>query len=260
MSLDRPAWLQSFAANGKTPWQCPDCGGARLQVMEGTLHKRETRESGEGHNSLAWEPHWVDGRFACMLVCPNCGTPSAVAGTYSVEEGIDTTAEVGEPPIYTWEDFKPRFFSDPPRIIAIPENVPAAIVEDLTASFGLYWVDAESCANRIRSSIERLLTYLRVRRTTISKKGKRLLLSLHTRIELFRASKPALADALMAVKWIGNAGSHTQSLNKQDLLDGYELLHYVLGELFSKRDRRIAQLSRQINRRKKPRSARRLRP
>jgi hypothetical protein len=177
-----------------------------------------------------------------------------VAGTYGMQEGVDLHTEHGEPESYTWEEFRPLFFSEPPRIILIPDRVPSEIAQDLTNSFQLYWVDPESCANRIRSSVERLLSHFGVRRTAISKKGKRVLLSLHSRIEVFRANHAGTGDALMAVRWIGNAGSHTQPITREDLLDGYELMEHVLAELFAGRHRRIAQLSRQINRRKRPRS------
>ena len=86
-----------------------------------------------------------------------------------------------------------------------------------------------------------------------------MLLSLHARIDLFRQTNPDLADALMAVKWIGNAGSHSRPIMREDLLDGYELMEHVLDELFVQREKRIARLSRQINRRKRPRSVKRAR-
>ena len=126
-------------------------------------------------------------------------------------------------------------------------------------SFKLYWLSPEACANSIRSVVEGLLTHFKVRLTSKNAKGQRVLLSLHARIDLFRQTNPDLADALMAVKWIGNAGSHSRPIMREDLLDGYELMEHVLDELFVQREKRIARLSRQINRRKRPRSVKRAR-
>jgi hypothetical protein len=254
MTIEREIWLWSFDGDGPTPWPCPKCNRARLHLVQGTLHKTETAESARAHDHPAWEPDWVDGRFTCMLQCPDCQNPSAVAGTYKVHEEY-RHRDNPESEAHVVEEFTPQFFSDPPAIVNVPALVPKHIVEELEASFRLYWVSAESCANSIRSAVELLLTHFKVKRTRINSKGKRIFLSLHERIELFRRTNPRLADALMAVKWIGNAGSHSQPLERRDLLDGYELIEHVLDELFVQREKRIAKLSRQINQRRRPRSA-----
>jgi hypothetical protein len=228
-------------------------------VIQETLHKRETAESEESHGHLAWEPHWVEGRFSCLMKGPTCKNPSAVSGTYSAAEMYADMGE-GEPQMVPLITYTPTFFSDAPHVIEAPDAVPANIVEELETSFKLYWVSPEACANSIRSAVELLLTHFRVRRTTRNEKGKRVFLSLHSRIELFRRVNSELADALMAVKWIGNAGSHAHPLKREDLLDGYQLMDHVLDELFVQRDKQIARLSREINRRKRPRSAKRGQP
>jgi hypothetical protein len=44
----------------------------------------------------------------------------------------------------------------------------------------------------------------------------------------------------MAVKWIGNAGSHASVVTFDDALDGYELMDWVLDALYARRHRRAA--------------------
>jgi uncharacterized small protein (DUF1192 family) len=61
----------------------------------------------------------------------------------------------------------------------------------------------------------------------------------------------------MAVKWLGNAGSHAAPLTADDVLDGFEILEHALDKLYSERDERVGALTRAINRRKAPRSRRR---
>jgi hypothetical protein len=258
MTVDRAIWLRRLDGTGLTPWPCPCCG-TRLVVVQGTLHERETAESEKSKNHEAWEPRLTDGRFSCLMKCPSCKNPSAVAGTYTAEEDYDDTGP-GEPTMVPTHTYKPTFFSDAPHIINVPVEVPDPIVDELNTSFKLFWVSPEACANSIRSAVEQLLTHFRVHCTKRNPKGERVFLSLHARIELFRRTNSKLADALMAVKWIGNAGSHSQRLRREDLLDGYELMEHVLDELFVQRHKRIARLSRQINRRKRPRSAKRGQP
>jgi hypothetical protein len=155
--------------------------------------------------------------------------------------------------------FFPDYFSDAPAIITISTRLPPSISQHIRRSFKLFWSDAPSCANAIRTSIEELLTAHRVVKT--AKKSKtssaRRHLSLHSRIELFKARKPQLADKLFAIKWIGNAGSHIDSVERDDLLDAYEILQYVIEELYVNPHTRIGALAREINRKKAPRSRKR---
>lgn len=53
-----------------------------------------------------------------------------------------------------------------------------------------------------------------------------------------------LADKLMAIKWVGNAGSHADVVAENDLLDAYDILCFVLDELYVKRSKRIGALAR----------------
>ena len=65
--------------------------------------------------------------------------------------------------------------------------------------------------------------------------GKIRDVSLHNRIENFRSAKPQYADAaglLLAVKWIGNVGSHDDRLQISDVLDGIEILDYTLALVY----------------------------
>lgn len=121
------------------------------------------------------------------------------------------------------------------------------IKEEIRKSFALYWVDISSCANRIRSGVEMLLTQQQIPIKQIGKNGKDYSLSLHERIVLFQQVNPQAATHLLAIKWIGNAGSHSSRLSEEDVLDSYEILEYVLDDLFEKRAERVAKLSAQIN-------------
>jgi hypothetical protein len=56
----------------------------------------------------------------------------------------------------------------------------------------------------------------------------------------------------MAVKWIGNAGSHTEAIYTEDLLDGFDILNSSLDKLYSDYDKQITQISSQINKRERP--------
>ena len=111
--------------------------------------------------------------------------------------------------------------------------------------------------------MEALLTERGVARHFNNTKNKRKLLSLHNRIVKFRAKNAASAEALLAIKWLGNEGSHStpEGLGFEDLLDAYELFEHVIEQIYVKRDRRILKLASGINkergstrRKKKPKA------
>jgi hypothetical protein len=80
--------------------------------------------------------------------------------------------------------------------------------------------------------------------------------TLHTRIDLFKSKYPkqaALADKLLAIKWIGNGGSHLSGLKHKHMVTAYKLTEHVLDELFNKTTEKLAKTASVINKTKKPR-------
>jgi hypothetical protein len=67
---------------------------------------------------------------------------------------------------------------------------------------------------------------------------------------------PSVADELMAVKWIGNAGVHSSPLTRDDVFDGYDLMDHVLRTLFDATPSHASRIARAVNARRRPRSAR----
>lgn len=254
--MNRSLWKSEFSKSGPLPWPCPFCHAARPKILPKTVAEGETRESLQAHDEEAWEPEWIDGRFSLLASCDECKGAVGVIGRYRITDDryLSPSGEL----VDEWgHHYTPLWFSDAPAIIPIPEKTPADVSSEISASFQVYWGDRASCANRIRSAVECLLTHERVPKTSKNAQGKRSFLSLHRRIELFEAKQSDLANKLMAIKWVGNAGSHSSALTADDLLDGYEILGFVLEEMFVRRSEHVARLARTINRRRAPRSKRR---
>ena len=201
------------------------------------------------------EPEWMEHAFGGYLVCneASCKEQIAVAGKLTLSEGwIPANASEGD---YQSEILKtciPEYFERPPELIFLEDYVPKEVTGLLRQSFGLYWHDEQSCANRIRTSVERILDLFDVKR--YPRKGPRIPLSLQTRINDFAKTRPAVADKLTAIKWIGNAGSHVGTIKRSDLLDGYRIMQYALRLLFSKEASEVNKIAKHINKRKRPRS------
>ena len=199
----------------------------------------------------SWYPGDIEERFECVLLCDNryCNEPIMVCGRTGHEQVWDQ--EEGQ----TWDRyFMPVFFYPAPPIIRIPKECPEDIRHQLKEAFSMYWFHLGGSANRLRNGIELILTYLKVQRFARSTKRGRVRLALHNRILIFREKHREFGDLMLAVKWLGNEGSHPGKMTKDDVLDGFEIIEHLLREVFEQTSSRIASLSRQIIRAKGPRS------
>jgi hypothetical protein len=144
----------------------------------------------------------------------------------------------------------PLFFYPTVPIFQIPADVPAEIAEQLRQSFSLFWSNPNAAANSLRVAVEAMMDFRHVRKTTVNANGKRVHLTLHSRIVEFKNSKADLGEKLMAIKWLGNSGSHLTGISKKRLYDGYRLVHYVIEEMFEDKKRNLDKLAKTIIRRK----------
>lgn len=248
VSVNKIHWLRKFS---KFPsWLCPRCQTGSLAIDDSSLKIVEPSWSSDGRSHDAWEPEWIDERFCCLLACQNrqCGEIVAVGG--SAEHSEDHNWDLQE---MNWSRiFLPQTMIPGPPIFPIPEQCPEGVALVLRKAFPLYWSDPASCANRLRVAVETLLTHQGVARTTLNKRRKREQLSLHSRIEKFKIKNREAASYLLAIKWLGNAGSHA-SLNEiddEDLIGGFELIEHVIDIIYVMREKRLNKIARSINQRK----------
>jgi hypothetical protein len=255
MEITRTIFKNSFRDDSFPQWNCPTCHKGNLIIESKQVKTIENVTSKSYHTDASWEPFWIDGVFVGVLKCnnTNCEENVVITGKYNVEDQYYYDDEVGGN-VTTYENIlTPTYFNPPIYIFPIHKEVPTNIHNEIVNSFTLYWVDTSSCANKVRVVVELILDEMKTPKTFINKKNKRESYSLHKRIELFKAINPNEADLLMAIKWIGNTGSHNGGvLTKDDLLDSYDILEHVTTKLFEKESERIKKLSKEINKRKKP--------
>lgn len=242
--MDLKLWLKESCSKNTTPgWSCPTCEKGFLNIHKDQFHFKETQLSKSWHSHDDWEPEYTQYRFHGTLVCNNCDDFVAFLGIGRV------TQDYYDGGMNYKEVFFPKTFYPALKIFKIHETCPEDIRNEIEDSFGLFWNDLKSCANKIRISLELLMNFQKVKKTkTVG--GKRKSLSLHERIEEFRSSNPIIADYLLAIKWIGNVGSHVGELEKIDILETYELLEHSLNELFEGKEKKLKKISKEINKRK----------
>lgn len=255
MPIDREMWKRGFTAEAVPPWPCPQCRAGSLIVAKnenrsGIVAEHDRASEVELKRSN-WSPYNFSGVFAAVLQCTWCRAPVSVCGTLSVET-VEEEDNYGTP----YQYYSPRLFVPSLHLFKLPAECPESISSEVVRAFNLFWCDIPSCLNHIRQAIEQFLSELRIPRIHIAK-GKRRLLTLSDRISKIPAKYNALSNALHAVRWLGNAGSHPGSVSKDDAFDGFDLLEHVLTERYEPNHLHITNMAKAIVKRKGPRTKKR---
>jgi len=188
-----------------------------------------------------------------MLECSNDSCKEIVANTGRGSVGYDVTFDRDGQPEYEYADFfRPLFFDPPLSLFETPGECPADVAIELENSFALFFSSPGAALNFARSAIEALVTHLGAKRFQVQG-GKRRPISLHARINLLPAQHAHVKELLLAIKWLGNAGSHPGGeVSVDDVLDAYELVEHVLVELFGNKSKAMKALAKKVNKRRGP--------
>ncbi|QOC94725.1 DUF4145 domain-containing protein [Micromonospora craniellae] len=213
---------------------CPTCRIGRLTVPKpwvtgGDAATTEARRQRPDD----FEPDWITGVFTGILECPRdtCQERIAVTGGWRLAISPDAAGP--------YLDVVRLTYARPALILVdCPPGTPDRVTAACRAAAEIVWVDPSGAANRLRVAVEELLTAQGVPRTASPRSpgGRRRRIKTHERIELLAKRKPKKAhDAvhvLMAVKFIGNAGSHDSSLTIKQVLECAEMLGLALTLLY----------------------------
>jgi hypothetical protein len=92
----------------------------------------------------------------------------------------------------------------------------------------------------------------KIKKWGMDKNRKKVPMTLHSRLELFKLKNPDLGDKLIAIKWLGNSGSHNSVLKASDVINGYALFEHVIREIFENHSEGLKKLTRRIIKKKGP--------
>lgn len=261
--MDRKTLKVPFSLNQPPDWVCPTCRKGILRIKEGSFHKEERRHS-KDRSHPAWDPEWIEFVYSCLLVCTSgqCKEVVSSTGVGSVEASFEFDEDTGIVQDDYEERFSPKYFEPHLNFLEIPEKCPKTVSGPLCESFQLFFSSPSAAANCVRTAIEALFTEIGVKRfNTVS--GQRRFISLHQRIDLLPPRYAHLKDFILAIKWLGNVGSHANGNRKgaitlDDVIDSFELTEHVLLEIYAPKTKRLTRLAKKINQNKGPVAVRRV--
>lgn len=242
--MDKAQWSKSVRS---FDWLCGRCQRGHLRQNDKAWTEQATAETVKGRLGPDWDHEWDEYRFAGLLRCdnPDCHDVVSAGGVVTRDYWQVSADEWETIPSYHISSLNP-----PPSPFRIDPAVPESVATRLTEAAGLLWADNDAAANKIRQAVECVLDERAVKK--FPREGPRKAIPLHQRIVSFAKIAPEAGGPLLAIKWIGNSGSHKGGLTRDDVLDAFEIMEVVLEEIYVGHRRAILKKVDAINSRKKP--------
>lgn len=225
MKSNKSLWLsEEWSSKKKMPsWPCPICNTGILLKDGDSISQLYTEEMNKAQRNLAYETGaMAEFRFIGYLKCSNCAERVVIGG-----RGVFFD-EFGKPAAAVYRGkkisvFYPHYFEPALHIIELPSSTSKDVQDLVSKSFSMYWIDLDSCANKIRQALELIVNARGAR-------GK----SLDQQIGSLRGTLgEKTTNCLLALKWIGNEGSHTgRPFEKSEIVEAYGLLEDVLSQIY----------------------------
>ena len=246
-------FTKPFPASSWPAIDCQTCGIGQVQVIAGKTEYFESAESKklrEG-NHENWEPEWINGLFQTQLLCSesSCKSHYLAMGNYRLDQlsrRQPNGAEYQE--ILVLLAAQPSF----PISDRLPGETPDLVHERIKEAAKVIWLDPNAAGNRLRLAVEELLTDQGIAK--YGPKGTTDYIKTDVRIKKFEEVQPEAAELLFAVKWLGNEGSHGDTLTAEDVVLGVQIFHEALKIVYNSTRQNIVRQAGVINANKgKPR-------
>jgi hypothetical protein len=237
MPVDAALFVLAKPIESRQPWPrpaCPNCQTGYIGFSAPT--EDEGRDSASARNHPAFEPEWIFGVFAVRGKCENSKCQQVVHGTgnYTVDHSIKSNRDDIDFQGIPYSSYYVVTHLHPPMLIMpIPVSAPDEVREGLLRASRVLFADPGLAATALRATVERFLTAQGVAAATPTGKFR----GADDRIKEWARSdpsRPPIANLLLAVKWLGNAGTHEDSdLSTTEVLDGARVLDEAFHRLFT---------------------------
>ena len=247
MTINRVIFKTTYELEDFAKLICPTCEAGHTMPSLDNIIEKQTIESLESVENIGY-PECYEGRFNAIFKCsnPKCGENIFISGFSIRNEEYFKQANGTKYDIKFVPYYLPKYFSPAIKLISNTNTYPENIIKELDYAFALFWLNLTACGNSIRKCVEVLLDSFKIVRTDSSNN----FVSLHNRIEDFKTKHSTfsnLADNLLAIKWIGNDASHKSEFHRDDIFDAFDILSYVLDEIYHNRTKQIEKLTKFIN-------------
>lgn len=223
-----------------TPWSCPHCKIGRLIAKEENFFCQETLIlHSERKPSL---------QYSGFFICNCCDNKTFSTGTGKNNYYCGGDDETGDFTEMYVNEYTPQFFSPSIMLFNPPASTPQSVRDSLKRAFSICWCDIPASCNVLRVTVEILLKE-RWPEVPIVINGQNLNKKLNE-LKKIEASQPKLLEILdyfLAIKWLGNNGSHDAELEERDLAVAFKIMDKALILIYSRDDNSVSEWVRMIN-------------
>ena len=251
--MKREIWKdRKFTNKAPSQYPCPVCYKGTLGIGNVSHEPTKNGKLDAEFNT----PNGVENLTTGTFICSESSCREIVAFIAESLQGIefyyvDTDGQNKSGYI---NQYRPKYFYPNLKMFELPHGISEELKDSINQSFSFFFSDLSSCANKIRTSIEILLNDVKAAKSKEVNGQRRKLKTLHSRIEHFKTKNKTVAELCLAIKIIGNEGSHNGTVEIIDILDAYEILEQTIDVCFAKNGKRVLSLARTINSNRKPRS------
>lgn len=221
-------FADSFVATHIPQCPCPHCEIS--SATPGDPEWIEDPDTAQLRGHEAWEPTWIRGRFHLRFTCGACSGITQALGTYDV---IEDEPDNWNAPMDHVQRMNVATLYPPLALVSAPLGTPDDVKVLLEQASSAWPGLPSAVANLLRHAVEAVLTHQDV---PTEEPGRSRRFSLHERLRRFAESDSKAADPLLAVKWIGNEGSHSSSLTASEVLTAAQFLERALLHLYDEDD------------------------
>lgn len=234
----------AFAQESFPKYDCPSCRKSELEVTNFT--STQNGYTKRNSSDRDWDFEWDEHLFSATLECKNCKETVFCTGDGFVDEDFDGDSE-GDFRRYHFLSYRPKFFFPSLKFIDFPVATPKEVQESIHTACAMYHSYPASACNALRIAAEDILTSLGVPEPeageyrSLAKRSK----------ELPEDSQERLL--LDAIRWLGNDGSHSNTLiTHRDAQDAFEVMDLLIEKVYSDRAMKIQELAKAIREHKGP--------
>lgn len=243
---------RTFTSNKPPNYPCPFC-------HVGTLSKKNIFHTPTKNGSLDEKfrnPYGIESITTGVFICNSADCSERVGFIASSKRGIEysTTDENDQYKEEILNEYFPIYFYPNLQLFELSNDISEDLKKVINESFALYFSDLPSCANKIRIAVEILLNDLKAPKKRNTNGTLRKIPNLHQRILHFKSKDKSVSEMCLAIKIIGNEGSHLGTVEIMDILDAYQILDQVIELRFTKSESKALLLAKEIGNNNKPRS------
>ena len=242
--MNQDLFITDVTGSDFPTYPCPSCEKQDLRKVSFLSVESGATKKNRGEDW--WEPEYDEHIFNMTMECSSCGETVFATGDGYIDEEVEIIREDHWERNYVLRH-RPKYFFPALKFIECPAATPKEVQRNLESASSIYFSNPASACNSLRIAAEGIMTSLGVPEPEPGD-----FVSFGNRIKAL-AEESVEYKLLNAIRWLGNNGSHADTLiTHKDAQDAFEVMDFLIEEVYSDRKKKINEIASLINEHKGP--------